>query len=424
LAGTALQGGRERDAHDDVLQALATSLLARCPELAAGMARHLHEIIPEFGGVEDSELLEETRASCEGNIAQVLRLIKRGAPASSLVIPPEAAEYASGLVRRNVPLPVLLRAYRLGHAWLWERWTAAVHEQVSDPDVLMAVLDQSTAFLFEYVDTIADPLVEAYGAERERLHRSVTAVRAETVKQLLAGEAIDDEAAARRLGYELRRWHVALKATGGDGAARELAGLERAVAEAAARLGCAQPLVIPSGAAALCVWCGMHARPADDALKQLEGYQPPDGVRIAVGAPAVGVDGFRRTHEEATQAARVGSLAGGACAPVVSYRNLELASLLTSDFERARRFVSDQLGPLAHADDSAARLRETARAFLDANGSNVRVARALHVHQNTVIYRINRVEELLGRPVTEHQTELACALHLAATLGEAVLDDE
>ena len=125
--------------------------------------------------------------------------------------------------------------------------------------------------------------------------------------------------------------------------------------------------------------------------------------------------------DEAAQTARVSALSEDHATRVVSYRAVELVSLLAADFERAKRFVTAQLGPLAGTDDAMARLRETVLAFLTANGSNVRVARALHIHQNTVIYRVNRAEELLGRPVTERQAELTCALMLAARLGGAVL---
>ena len=54
-------------------------------------------------------------------------------------------------------------------------------------------------------------------------------------------------------------------------------------------------------------------------------------------------------------------------------------------------------------------------------GSSSGVAKDLYIHQNTVAYRIKRAEELLGRPVSEDQVELSCALTLAVGLGSAVL---
>src|SRR5204862_6181189 len=110
--------------------------------------------------------------------------------------------------------------------------------------------------------------------------------------------------------------------------------------------------------------------------------------------------------DEAAEAARVASSARASRRGVITYGDVELVSLLASDFERARRFVATELGPLAAVDEAMGRLRATVLSFLDAKGSNVRAARVLHVHQNTVIYRINRAEELLGHPVTGRPAEL------------------
>ena len=75
---------------------------------------------------------------------------------------------------------------------------------------------------------------EEFGTERERMMRSASQVRAETVRAILAGEPIDEEVASRRLGYELGRHHLALRVAS---AGSEIRGLERAVDEAAAALG-------------------------------------------------------------------------------------------------------------------------------------------------------------------------------------------
>ena len=45
-------------------------------------------------------------------------------------------------------------------------------------------------------------------------------------------------------------------------------------------------------------------------------------------------------------------------------------------------------------------LRATLATFLDCSGSWSRTAEALHLHVNTVRYRIDRVEELTGRDLS------------------------
>jgi hypothetical protein len=110
------------------------------------------------------------------------------------------------------------------------------------------------------------------------------------------------------------------------------------------------------------------------------------------------------------QAARVAALASDVGRQVVGYAQVELVSLLASDLPRAREFVATRLGALAAASEPARRLRETLRAFLAAGGRSGRAAKELYVHQNTVVYRVKRAEELLGGRVSDEPLELMCAL--------------
>ncbi len=397
------------------MQNLAAELLARTPELARAMADHLYATIPELAATEDGDLMSDLVASGEANLRQVLWALKRDEPVDELRLPPEAAAFMRANVRRGIPLPAELRAYRLGHAWLWDRWARALQERIADPEELIAAHEMSSACIFAYIDRVSDQLVEEYGTEREQMMRGAAQLRAETVRAILAREALDEETLPGRLGYDVRRWHLAMRVSSGTS---EVRGLERAVREAAAALGPGEPLIVPSGAAIIDVWTGAY-EPAD--TRALARYEPPDGVRVAFGKPARGLDGFRRSHQEAVQAARVATLGGSAGGAVVDYAQVELVSLLACDLPRAREFVASRLGPLAAPGESAQRLRETLRVFLALGGRTARAAKELYVHQNTIAYRIKRAEELLGRRVTEDPVELICALTLADTLGPAVL---
>ena len=272
------------------------------------MADHLYATIPELAATEDDELMTDLLASAEANLRQVLWVLKRGAGVDEVRLPPEAAAFMRANVRRGIPLPAELRAYRLGHAWLWDRWARALQERIADPDELIAAQETSSACIFAYIDRVSDELVEEYGTERERMMRGAAQLRAETVRAILAREPLDEETLPGRLGYDVRRTHVAMRVSSGTS---EIRGLERAAREAAAALAPGEPLVVPSGAASLDVWAGSY-EPLD--TRALERYEPPDGVRVAFGRPGRGLDGFRRSHREAVQAARVASLAGSGAA--------------------------------------------------------------------------------------------------------------
>jgi len=395
----------------------AVELLPGTPELGRGMAEYISSGIPELGEIDDEELRAELRASCEANIGQVVGMLAHGARVDDITVPHEALNFLRGNVRRGLPLAVILRSYRLGHAWLWETWSEVLQRRVDDSGELVAGQDESSAFMFAYVDRISDALVEEFGTEREQMLRSAEQLRADTVRAIVAGDAVDPEAASRRLGYELRRHHVAMRVSSG---ASEVEGLERSVGEAAAALGGGEPLVVASGAARYDVWCGSFDPPATEALER---YEPPASVVISFGKPGEGVAGFRTSFGEAKQAARIGALIGDSRSSVTSYARVELISLLASDLPRARGFVASQLGPLAVTGGTAERLRETVLAFLASGGRPTRVAEELFVHKNTVSERIKRAEKMLGRGVDESPQELEAALTLAVTLGDAVLGD-
>lgn len=73
------------------------------------------------------------------------------------------------------------------------------------------------------------------------------------------------------------------------------------------------------------------------------------------------------------------------------------------------------LGPLLTYDaEQGTDLVHTLRVFLECSGSPTRAARALHVHVNTLRYRIGRASELLGADLTEFTEQLDVYLALSA----------
>ncbi|QWF82889.1 PucR family transcriptional regulator [Amycolatopsis sp. CA-230715] len=135
-------------------------------------------------------------------------------------------------------------------------------------------------------------------------------------------------------------------------------------------------------------------------------------VRIGLSGAAslAGLRGAAQEARHAVDAARRGH-------PVVSAEELTVASLLVAgapDELRAaiRRRV---LGPLL-AHDAAQRgdLVHTVRTFLRCNGSPAQAAKELHVHVNTLRYRIAKAGELLGTDLTDFASQVEIHLALLA----------
>jgi hypothetical protein len=408
---------------EESVQQLACEFRDAAQSFSVEMAAELHRSIPELGG-DDPNAIDEARASCEGNLALAFSLLADGGDVGRISAPPAAVEYARSLARRNVSLAALLRAYRLGHAMAFDRFSDGLSARVEQADDLAFGVELFSSFMFTYIDRVSDEVVEEYSAERGRWVRSAAAMRAEVVRTVLDGGPVNRDSASASLSYELRRHHVALVVwsevpLGLDG----LGSLERAATTAATALGCREPLVVSAGAATLWAWAGSHEplTAIPDALPRL---RLPRGVRVAIGSPGFDIAGFRASHAEATHAQRIALLTGEDRPKVTWYQDHELASLLTNDLERARSFVLRELGELASSEPSVARLRETLRLYLQTWGSHVRTAELLKVHQNTVAYRIRRAEQLRGRPAGERRAELEAALLLADRLGDEILASE
>jgi hypothetical protein len=388
------------------------------------MATSVHQRIPELSDVaEQRAMFAETEASCAANVTEILRLLESGLPVSEVSVPDAARDYAVSLVHRRIPLAVLLRAYRVGQNHLWLTFAERLRSVAGDDPAAVGTMESIASLLFEYVDRVSDELAAIYQRERDQWVRSASAVRVETVRELLAGGGIDVGVASQRLVYELRGRHLGLIVTAAptpEGVPQPGA-LERAAVAAAGVVGCKDPLLVPVGTSILWAWASTGDLSDAEAVERLEQHVPRGGLRLAIGRPAPGVEGFRVTHEEAQHAAELQGEEQPA--GTVSYRALELLSLLTADFDRSRRFVQRELGPLAGSDDATARLRETALAFLDHGGSHLGAAQALHLHKNTVYTRVRRAERALGSPVVPGRAALHAALTLAVQMPDRVIGD-
>ncbi|MFF3325595.1 PucR family transcriptional regulator [Streptomyces sp. NPDC002889] len=155
---------------------------------------------------------------------------------------------------------------------------------------------------------------------------------------------------------------------------------------------------------------GLHA----DAL--LESVRTPlsaglaDDGRLTLGVSAAvhSADGLRGALEEARHARRVAAARPGR---VCAAGHHELAShvlllpFVPDDVRRA--FTARLLDPLRDYDRRhRAELIPTLEAFLDCDGSWTRCAARLHLHVNTLRYRVGRIEQLTGRDLSRLEDKL------------------
>ncbi len=130
--------------------------------------------------------------------------------------------------------------------------------------------------------------------------------------------------------------------------------------------------------------------------------------RAGVGGPARGIAALREAYADAGDALRLGK--GSEAAHVID--DLRGHQVLAAVGHRARaRLVSLVAGDLATHPDWP-ELRATLIAWCESGFNLVRTAEALHIHRNTLIYRLEKVERLTGHPWRDHRatltTYLAC----------------
>jgi hypothetical protein len=136
---------------------------------------------------------------------------------------------------------------------------------------------------------------------------------------------------------------------------------------------------------------------------------------VVLGPVAPSIDQASAVTRAALSGLR--AVAGWPNAPrPVSADDLLPERALAGDADARAELVASIYRPLVDAGDV---LLDTVTAFLDSGGALEATARSLFVHANTVRYRLRRVAELCGHPVTDARG--AFALRLALTYGR--LDD-
>jgi purine catabolism regulator len=160
----------------------------------------------------------------------------------------------------------------------------------------------------------------------------------------------------------------------------------------------------------------------DEMLPQLQRLFTEDDtipVALGLGRPTSTITGWQRSLRDAEQALHVVQRqpAGG----LQRYADLGVLRLIfalqAADEAALHDFAHDTLTPLiradAHHEDA---LLTTLAAYFAANGNLTGAARDLDLHRNTLMYRLRRIEELLGASLDD--ADLRLALHLALKIRQ------
>lgn len=397
----------------DVLARLAGELRDDVEELAGRVLAEIDAGLPELG--RDPRVRELLVVTVDGSLRGALTVLTdHGSPAEA-PLPPSASDLARRLAQQGVPVTVLLRAYRLGQAAFQQELVTRIAAAGLDARAVATAVREMTAVAFGYVDRVSEEMVAVHQDERDGWVRRRDAARLAMVDAVLAGRAGTAAEVEAALGHPVTGPHLAAVFWPATGAAEAGRALERAAAAAGEALGCARPpLVVAPDAATLWAW---YPAPSRDASAL-----DPGEVCVALGAVEHGPEGFRRSHRQARQAQSVATAAApGARLPVTEAGRLGPLMLLGADPDLLASWVSGVLGDLAADDEQHARLRDTLDAYLRSHGSLAAAAAELHLHKNSVQYRLRRAEQARGRPLADGRLDVEVALLACRVLGPTVL---
>jgi hypothetical protein len=418
-------------ADDGIIAKAAATIVSSLADQVDDITRSTQELlvsaIAELRG--DALLLQLLRDTVSSNIDTFFSAIRHRIPIEHIEPPAAALEYARRLAQREVSANALVRAYRLGHQAVLKIALEEVRASELDAKLSLSVYERFAAISFDYIDRISQLVVATYQDERERWLGNRNTMRASRVRELLEGVDVDVDvdAVVAAIHYPLKRIHVALivwsqESESGD----KLTPMERFVHKLAGSIGAHEsPLFISIDHVTGWAWIPLPLNAAPGALGRIRAVAETktDAPWIAAGNPLPGIDGFRRSHQQAQDARGVAIASGGNVPRFIAAgdRGLAVAALVGNNLEAASTWVAEVLGPLSSPTESDERLRETLRVFLRTGSSNKAAAEELHLHINSVKYRVHRAVERRGRPISDDRLDVEVALILCQWFGAAVL---
>jgi hypothetical protein len=349
---------------------LAPAMRPGLGALAEEMIEAIRAAVPAYARPLEGAFAEGVRAGVAGSLSQFLDVVEQGhtgaLPARELY-----ADLGRGEAREGRSLEALLAAYRIGARVAWRRAAARARELDMDDEVLSLLAES----IFAYIDELSAASAEGFAREQSAAAGELDRRRGALARLLVQSPPADPaavELAARAARVELPDTLAALVWTeDGDRPASRL------------------PLgSLVDGALALIPDPDAPGRRAEVA----RALRSP----AALG-PTVPWRDAARSARRAAEARRLVESDG------LIYAQDHLTTLLLEhDPSLLAELAERRLAPLAGATPAQReRLLETLGAWLAHHGSVPDVARAIHVHPQTVRYRLNQLRERFGEDLDD-----------------------
>lgn len=394
-------------------------LYMRVERRAGEMVRRMGEAflaeVPLYRQLPREQLEGEVSDIARANVVLFFRCLREGRGPTDV----ELAEPRHSAARRaeeRVPLEAVLTAYHVGGRVGWQ----VLVETATAAET--ATLLVAAGRVQHYIQAVTGAVATAYLDEQQHISGEERDTRRELASALLAGEPTDSLAA--RLGVTLAPAHLVLALSIAPVPDESIIGVAAAVAgrrkvrrvQAALDAHAGEPVLGLLEAGGGSVLLPAHGRGVATALGEADSVVALLG--SAAGAPVTagatfcsGVPGLAAAAGQAREVLRLAQRLGR---PAGAYR---LADVLL-EYQLTR--PSDALPELAALLDPLTRnpdLLRTLECYLDEDLDRRRTAACLHVHPNTLDYRMRRIVELTALdPGSSHGLQLLGAALAARRL--------
>jgi len=406
VASATARGAAELQIEDHVVAALRQ----RLAEVATHTVAAVVVEVPDYSGALQGSMADNIEAAVHMALAGFLKLAARSResdPSTPLAATLEGA-YALGRgeARSGRSMDALLSAYRVGARVAWREMA----DEAARAGLAAGTMAQFAELVFAYIDELSAASVAGHTDQLSTTGRVRERYLERLGQQLLAGAGSDAlDAGAERAGWSEPetltavllpasqvRGAVAAVPRGTLQVGEDLPGVEELAGELGAGGEQWSLLLVPDAA----------GRDRGHLLRLLAG-------RGAVLGPPRPWRQARASYQRAlrTLALTAGTVRDGQ--PVDSEEHLaEL--VVASDAAALADLRERALAPLAPLRPSTAeRLAETLRSWLLHQGRRDAVAAELHVHPQTVRYRMGQLRELYGDRLADPRTVLELVLALA-----------
>ncbi len=374
---------------------LAASLRGLLPSLADEVVAAVAAGVPAYARPLQGRFGEGVRLGVQEALRHFVLVLEGQEPADAPQGRRTSLALGRGELRAGRTLDALLAAYRVGARVSWRRMADAASELNLDGDALV----QLGELIYSHIDRLSAASVEGYALERSLIGGERDRLRAHLADLLVAGaDPATLETAAGEAGWSPPA-EVAVLAVATPDAGKASARLED------------HAVLPPTGEEPSLILITLAEGPAGRGAIERRLHR----LTVAVGQRV----GWQDAGRSAARARAAFGLVTSGVVPgsAVLWTDDHLADLvLHADPASAADLVAHRLAPLEQSPAPVrARLATTLQTWLLLDGARAAVAERLHVHPQTVRYRLGQLRGLFGEALDDPEArfELALALRLA-----------